>query len=74
MGSARAAKQNNLQGSVVFYGGWRSSVSSCCILLTLWHVERTFFGVRCMCPFMVAIDVGRCIRTASTVSPGNTKI
>ena len=73
MVSARTAKQNNSQGAVVFCGGWRSSVSLCCILLTLWRVESTFLGVQCMCPFMVAIYIGRCFHTASTVSPGNPK-
>ena len=44
--------------------------SSSVYVLVFLRVERKFFLSRCMWPFIVAVDVGRCLLTASTVSPG----
>ena len=44
-----------------------------CMLFTVGRVERTFFGVRFMCPFMVAVEIGNHLFTAFMVKPGTPK-
>jgi hypothetical protein len=34
------------------------------------YVDRMFWRCWCMCPWTVAMDLGRCLRTRSAVSPG----
>ena len=68
--SARAEKQKSSHAALVFWGGDMSWVGSGVIFAGLDLVDRRFWRVRCKCPFIVAVDVGRYFCTTRSVNWG----